>query len=57
MAKGVNRMKSSEEVIEKLKSVISDIEETKQEDSITLTYKSALEHVIEYIEHGDDGDD
>ena len=47
-------MKSSEEVIGKLKSVISDIEESKQEDSITLTYKSALEHVIEYIEHGDD---
>ena len=49
-------MKSSEEVIVKLKSVISDIEETKQEDSITLTYKSALKHVIEYIEHGDDVD-
>ena len=38
-------MKSSEEVIGKLKSVISDIEESKQEDSITLTYKSALEPV------------
>ncbi|MCI2907743.1 hypothetical protein [Staphylococcus hominis] len=50
-------MKSSEEVIGKLKSVISDIEELKQEDSITLIYKSALEHVIEYIEHGDDVDD
>lgn len=50
-------MKSSEEVIGKLKSVISDIEELKQEDSITFTYKSALEYVIEYIEHGDDVDD
>ena len=49
-------MKSSEEVVEKLKSVISDIEESMQEDSITLTYKSALEHVIEYIEYGDDVD-
>ncbi|MBN6824734.1 hypothetical protein JRG48_00155 [Staphylococcus caprae] len=50
-------MKSSEEIVKKLKSVISDIEELKQEDSITLTYKSALEHVIEYIEHGDDAND
>ena len=53
----MNGIKNSEEVIEKLKSVISDIEESKQEDAITLTYKSALEHVIEYIEHGDDVDD
>lgn len=50
-------MKSSEEVIVKLKSVISDIEELGYKDANTFGYKEALEHVIEYIEHGDDADD
>ncbi|MGX0802226.1 hypothetical protein ACUXJR_001015 [Staphylococcus hominis] len=50
-------MESSKEVIGKLKSVISDIEELGYKDANTFGYKEALEHVIEYIEHGDDADD